>query len=133
MRHFQNWMLVNFKIQASIPKTVITTILFKRLLTFIYEMRIGKMERKRLLTYFNLMEPILNREHFYTSPINNNERKSDSINLKHQKQKQKLKKQISIRIIQFFSTTIWRPVPVYFYSFYVFIALWHIFFYLSRN
>lgn len=32
-----------------------------------FEMRIGKNERKRLLTYFNLMEPILNGEHFYTA------------------------------------------------------------------
>lgn len=30
-------------------------------------MRIAKNERKRLLTYFNLMEPILNGEHFYTA------------------------------------------------------------------
>lgn len=52
---------------------------------FIYEMRIAQNAKEKLfLTYFNLMEPILNRAHFYASPINNNgQKKSDSINLKH--------------------------------------------------
>lgn len=46
----------------SIPRTIGSTVQCKRHLTFIYEMRIVKVEWKRLLTYFNLMEPILNGE-----------------------------------------------------------------------
>lgn len=76
--------IYNTKASQYSEKAIMATVQFKRLLTFIYEMRIVKSEKKETpLDIFqteekknnNNTEPILYGEHFSTSPINNNELK----------------------------------------------------------
>lgn len=76
-----------------------------------FEMRIGKNERKRLLTYFNLMEPILNGEHFYTAQsttINENPTTALISSIKKMRRAQK---------------AIFNVYSLWFFFFFVFISL----------